>query len=582
MNWGQIVASSTSVDGFKQIVRDGVDEICREFGWHKDKDQERGYAFQRWVGRLFVARDGLDVDVEAGCFHANDLKIDLALEDVDRKVLYLVQTKFMSLAALPTIDEDPVTTFFERHSTFLDKPEWVQEHAGSELLDFVGNYRDRLEEGWLIRFYFVATGRASERLQKLVEAHDATLRAAFSNVACELIDFYKLKEIYVQSQSLEQSIPDLVELQLPKESFIEKDSPHQTLVAIVKGTALVALYRRHKESIFAYNIRSYLGKNSLNKEIIATAQTEAKNFFYFNNGVSAICSGYSIEPKTRILRAKSFQIINGAQTVGALSSAGSGLSSDVEVLVRLTVSGSVKTEKGFNAEIIRYNNTQNVVKLSDFRANDAIQLWLEKTFQDLRPRGAQEDKIVYERKRSFHKKKGVHVLRLEDLSKIRYGFFHEPTRCVGDPKSLWTSASDGGVYEQAFGVDGELVSHWPEAELKKTLFAVLVYQEIEDRINDRIKRDRKFLWMRRLRFFALALAARYLSLRHLDPEKLLAGRKEFESFFSEFWKAASLKLSDIYSDVQTEKTTMFAYVRSDQKWRSLREKFETYLEMTSD
>jgi hypothetical protein len=48
------------------------------------------------------------------------------------------------------------------------------------------------------------------------------------------------------------------------------------------------------------------------------------------------------------------------------------------VLLRITEGESVKTEKGFNADVIRFNNTQNIIKSSDFRSNDPIQLWLEK------------------------------------------------------------------------------------------------------------------------------------------------------------------------------------------------------------
>jgi hypothetical protein len=66
---------------------------------------------------------------------------------------------------------------------------------------------------------------------------------------------------------------------------------------------------------------------------------------------------------------------------------GAAAEPDVEVLLRVTKAGSVKTEKGFNADVIRYNNTQNIVKLSDFCSNDTIHLGLEKKLAEQRPRG---------------------------------------------------------------------------------------------------------------------------------------------------------------------------------------------------
>ena len=103
-----------------------------------------------------------------------------------------------------------------------------------------------------------------------------------------------------------------------------------------------------------------------NAKIIETAETRGEEFFYFNNGVSAICTHYKIVGNELI--ANNCQIINGAQTVGALAKAPANPA--LEVLFRLTKTASVKTEKGMNIDIIRYNNSQNIIKTSDFHSND--------------------------------------------------------------------------------------------------------------------------------------------------------------------------------------------------------------------
>src|SRR5262249_25920301 len=266
-----------------------------------------------------------------------------------------------------------------------------------------------------------------------------------------------------------------------RNSWVLKSEPHEALLTIVRGNTLAALYKKERERIFAHNIRFYLGRNQLNKDIIETAIKRPNEFYYFNNGVAAICTSFEIDDKTNEFVAENFQIINGAQTVGALSSVPQ-LTQDVEVLLRVTKAGSVKTEKGFNADVIRYNNTQNIVKLSDFRSNDPIQLWLERHFSEHRPRGAQEKGIVYMRKRSFKRARLADVLRLEDMARIRYTWLKEPTRAMEDPKSLWAYVADGGAYETAFGVDDELVDFWPEDAFQEALLAVISYREIERRI----------------------------------------------------------------------------------------------------
>src|SRR5208282_2675930 len=94
-----------SVDAFKKIIREGVQAACKNQGWNETKENERGYAFQKWVADLIVQREGLDTNVDDGMFLSGDLMIDVALEDADRKLLYLIQTKYPSLAQAPPIPE---------------------------------------------------------------------------------------------------------------------------------------------------------------------------------------------------------------------------------------------------------------------------------------------------------------------------------------------------------------------------------------------------------------------------------------------------------------------------------------------
>jgi AIPR protein len=574
-----IQSAQMSVDAFKKIVRDGVQAACKNQGWNENKENERGYAFQKWVGQLVIQREGLDANVDDGMFLSGDLMIDVALEDADRKLLYLIQTKYPSLAQSPPISEDEVVAFLDRHSVLYDHPDWVREHANDQLLEFVGDYRQKLKDGWGVYFYFVSTGRASPRITDLVNEKHSSIRRALSNVSFQLLDISGLKELYIQAQTLEQSIPEETRFLLRKDSWILKEAPHEALLTIVKGNTLAALYKKERERIFAYNIRSYLGRNQLNKDIIETAINKPEDFYYFNNGVSAICTSFEINKKTNEFVAENFQIINGAQTVGALASTPQ-LKTDVEVLLRVTKAGSVKTEKGFNADIIRYNNTQNVVKLSDFRANDQIHLWLEKKFAELRARGAIDQKLAYERKRSFKRYPGTYVIALEELAKIRFAFLFEPTRCVGDPKSLWTYSQDGGVYEQALGINGELPTFWPQEVFDETLLALITYKRIEELIDERVKKDRKFLWLRRLRYFALALAAEHLKITNQNGAELMESRATFVKWFDTFWKECSRALVDAYQQAfDVDKTTVFALARSDQRWATTRSKFATLLEM---
>jgi len=122
----------------------------------------------------------------------------------------------------------------------------------------------------------------------------------------------------------------VVEFDVPRNKWLMFEKPRRTIVAVVKANTLVSLYRKERERIFAVNIRSFLGRKGINKDIVAMANQHPDSFFYFNNGVSAICTDIEFDEKTGRFRGENFQVINGAQTIGALKSA-KDLSPDTEV-----------------------------------------------------------------------------------------------------------------------------------------------------------------------------------------------------------------------------------------------------------
>jgi hypothetical protein len=425
------------------------------------------------------------------------------------------------------------------------------------------------------QFFFISTGKASSRIKDLVLSKQQAIKKLSPNVNFYFWDFYQLKEEYIRSQSIEATISESVEIQFPSDQFVIKSTPHHTILSVIKGTSLASLYKKERERLFAYNIRTFLGKR-VNKKIIDTAIERPDEFYYFNNGVSAVCTHIK-DLGSNKFRFDNFQIINGAQTVGSLAQI-PNLSPKCEVVLRVTEGTSVKTEKGFNADIILYNNTQNIVKASDFRSNDSIQLWLEERFSKLKARGAMAEQIRYVRKRSHKRVRGAIPLKFEELAKIRFAYFYEPTQCVADPRSLWTSVEDGGLYEKAFGIDGNLRDYWTEDEFDETLFAVLSFFAISDRIKSHIKQDKsKYFFLQRLRFWPLTLAHLHLSKSELSLNDLLGSKKIFDDWFAQFWRNIFRDLVQAYQSAQEAKISNFALARNESRWNTAKSTVELVL-----
>ncbi len=263
------------------------------------------------------------------------------------------------------------------------------------------------------------------------------------------------------------------------------------------------------------------------------------------------------------------QIINGAQTVSSL--ANQPPLKEVEVLFRLTQSEDYKTEKGFNRQIIQFNNSQNQIKVSDFRSNDPIQLFLEKQFKDRKARGPLP-KIKYVRKRAVGRRGTGTGIKLEEMAKIRYAFLEEPTLIHSAPKSLWTHAESGGAYERAFGVDGKIENLWSEDTFGELLLALAFYLRISDDCKRTAKETPELRFLRRLRFHALALAGVY-ARKEIEPSSILhvvTSTPNFDGHWSAFWPTAKDVLVDSFTtSTEDEDMSTFAYVRSAEKYANM-------------
>lgn len=558
-----------SVNAFIDTLRSQVQQIAEEHQWKMDDATKRGWAFQLWVAKLLCLEDeGYETEPEDSLLLSRDLQVDVCLEDPSRQHLLLAQCKYLGLSKPANVDEAEVIAFFARHDSVSDR-QWVQKHGSADAILALADYGEKLGAGYSARYVFASTGKASARVKTLSSIQEQAYASKGAPVTCQLYDLYGLKDLYVRAHSVEEQIPHQVRIKLAGARYLRKATPYDTAAAVVSGNELRDLYARHHESLFAWNIRGYLGSRGINERIKETASTAPEKFYYYNNGVSAVCTGFDINGNELV--AENFQIINGAQTIGALCQAGAN--SDVEVLLRVTRTGSVKTEKGFHRDMIEYNNSQNVIKVSDFRSNDPIQKWLEQQFRVLKPSGPIPE-IHYIRKRRVGRKGLGQGIRLEELAKIRFAFLFEPTLIHSSPKLLWTEAEDGGAYDRAFGINGELVNLWPDEAFAEMLAALAIYFAIVKETRDLARRDSSDRYLQRLRFHCLALAGRtWRSLSDAQKTKATASSQGFESFWASLWDRLLDSVADTYEDA-ADRMTMFAFVRSDDMYQKMIRKFE--------
>lgn len=364
--------------------------------------------------------------------------------------------------------------------------------------------QDRMNDGWTVVLRSMTNKARNEALDAIVAARQASYLDAGMNVRCELVTQDNLKAIWHEAVSGQGGIDGVVRIQLQEDRLVALKEPRKTVVAVISGNELANLFRQYKNALFAQNIRlPLLSSTRINPDIAATARDNPKDFFYFNNGVSAICA--SFDRSRGVVEARNLQIINGAQTVGTLGSL-PNVSSQLRVMFRLTTATS--DEAAFREDITRTNNTQNEVVPWDFRANDPIQKWIESAVRPYSATGPLPA-FWYKRKRGLHAAgKGGRALEPEYLGKLRHAYLHGPVPSYKEPKLLASLAPGSGLYAESFGVNGKVPALWPASVLEEALFAFALDTWITGRAETYKKDQHPYgRWLKRLSRYMVGVMA---------------------------------------------------------------------------
>ena len=545
--------SGLSLNDFKNLLRDEVEKIAKDKQLNIDNLKDRSDCLNTWIASFYKNNyKYIDTDPEdAHLGGTKDLKIDLYLEDQTNKIIYLIQGEYLALGRKSRdIDEAKVESFLGNHYNLINS-KWIRDHGNHYAIELLIDYKKLIEkQGFQFKYIFISTGSASDRIMQIADKWNKKYIKEDLSIECEILDISKLKTEYVTAQSLEETIPDEVQFDIQKDKFFLKDDPNPTVIASVKGNILKALWKQEKDSLFAYNIRTYLGEKGINKDIVETAETEPQNFFYYNNGVSAVCTDLKVN-KNKII-AKKFQIINGAQTVGSLKKIED--KDDLEVLLRITQTSS-KSKSKINEKIIEYNNTQNKITLSDFRSNDPIQLDIQNKFKKFSCENL--NKVNYLRKRGDRiSRKGELNLKIEDMAKFRYAFLHDPCLVISSAKDLW-KIGENGRYTTAFGKEkSELLT---DNMFENTyILPIILHERVILNCKKRAEEMDELKYLKRFRFHFLYFFNKVINYiddnksQKVNKRKLINKKDYLNNFFEAIFDIIYDQITELVDDIQTD------------------------------
>lgn len=314
---------------------------------------------------------------------------------------------------------------------------------------------------------FLTLYRATEDLARLAEQDPLLppVKGLEERVELDLLDETKLNLDLRDALSIDDPTTYEVDIRFSNQHreppyLLISSGSRNCYIGRVSIPQLAEIFNPHKSRIFNLNIRNYVGDSATNKGIRKSAIEESDDFFFFNNGISALATSIEVDPSdSRVLRCRDLSVINGAQTVRSVHKAHAQSPqsvSNAHVLMRVTEWSGKRTtgEQEFLDKVTKYNNTQNAIKISDFRSNDKVQLDLQRKFGALA--SADGRKYFYKNKRSGEPQKDKIIIKMEDFIKTVFSFQLGPDDVYGGTSYIYDASEEGG-YTKLFGDGVEIL-----------------------------------------------------------------------------------------------------------------------------
>lgn len=303
----------------------------------------------------------------------NDKGIDAIYYHAPSETLYLLQTKLKESEQFKQEDALPFC-------------EGIRLLLKQDFTAFNGNVLNRktdieaaLDACSHIKLVVPYTGdgvskTARDAMQALLDDEDLDEERLVNQV-----EYYTATEI-VRDLLAEQAYqPVHTDIALQKHAKVE--NPRTTYYGIARLADLVALHQTHGKALYERNIRYFLGsgKSDVNKAIQTTLRDAPADFFYLNNGVTAVCD--VVDPKgrnpsngIRKFKVRGLSIINGAQTVASAAEFvrqhPDKPVDDAKVMLTLI---KAPADGAFGKQVTKARNHQNPVQTANFASLDEDQ-----------------------------------------------------------------------------------------------------------------------------------------------------------------------------------------------------------------
>lgn len=341
----------------------------------EDKELESICLTQAYL--LYVLRNLTDLEysilTNSIIDNFKDNGLDAILYSPKNNTLYLCQSKF-NQKGKSTVDKGEILKYLEGVNDILalDFSKFNNKIKGlrKDIEDAI--YSPTIQ----IKLVIAHSGnRLSDEIEKLVVEKIELL-----NDTDEVIFFeeYNLVKAYTHLKESASGEPINIEVDLVNWGINEE--PYKAYYGMVNCGCIAELAQNNPKRLYSKNLRSYIGLNSINYDIVKSILSVPEHFFYLNNGVVLLCKAIdksiynSGKRNIGKFHLADVSVINGAQTVGAIKHAFNKQPEKVNnANVFVKIISLENTPKDFDRYITVASNTQNKIEKRDFISLDEQQ-----------------------------------------------------------------------------------------------------------------------------------------------------------------------------------------------------------------
>ncbi|MDE5421450.1 AIPR family protein [Ancylomarina sp. DW003] len=359
----------------KEIYSDLID--LKDVENKSEEDKENHFLTRAYSAYTLQILGGIEPELAAKSVvdGYNDNGIDLIHFDEQSKNLWIIQSKWIK-SGNGEPESGDILKFTKGVLDLIDlKFDRFNDKIKNKEIEFLNALEDHLVRFRLVLTYTGKDG-LSEHGNNLVQDLLKEL-----NEPSELAKFelFPLKHAHKSLVGGLDGEPIDAEIALTNWGFMEH--PYKAFYGIISASNLATLWSENRTRLFSENIRDFVGFSEVNEDIISTIKEEPEHFYYFNNGITALCS--SIEKKAISGRdrnsgyfiAKDFKIVNGAQTVGSIGSTFEANNQEGvdSTSVFIKIISLANCPDDFGTRITKASNTQNKIDKKDFVSLDPEQ-----------------------------------------------------------------------------------------------------------------------------------------------------------------------------------------------------------------